>query len=69
MGFSEAADLGIDDLEHGLVVDQEFNPKKQPDVCPADADRHPSMEKIDIEGEAVQAVIRKLARVYRARLI
>ena len=60
VGFSEAADLGID--EHGLVVDQEFNPKKQPDVCPADADRHPSMEKIDIEGEAVQAVIRKLVQ-------
>lgn len=62
VGFSEAADLGIDDLEHGLVVDQEFNPKKQPDVCPADADRHPSIEKIDIEGEAVQAVIRKLVQ-------
>src|SRR5437762_1413366 len=62
VGFSEAADLGIDDLEHGLVVDQEFNPKKQPDVCPADADRHPSMEEIDIEGEAVQAVIRKLVQ-------
>jgi imidazolonepropionase-like amidohydrolase len=62
VGFSEAADLGIDDLEHGLVVDQEFNPEKQPDVCPADADRHPSMEKIDIEGEAVQAVIRKLVQ-------
>src|SRR5205085_12701420 len=26
VGFSEAAELGIDDLEHGLVVDQEFNP-------------------------------------------
>ena len=62
VGFSEAAELGIDDLEHGLVVDQEFNPKKQPDVCPADADRHPSMEKMDIEGEAVQAVIRKLVQ-------
>jgi imidazolonepropionase-like amidohydrolase len=62
VGFSEAAELGIDDLEHGLVVDQEFNPKKQPDVCPEDADRHPSMEKMDIEGEAVQAVIRKLVQ-------
>ena len=62
VGFSEAAELGIDDLEHGLVVDQEFNPNKQPDVCPADADRHPSMEKMDIESEAVQAVIRKLVQ-------
>lgn len=62
VGFSEAADLGIDDLEHGLVVDQEFNPNKQPDVCPADADNHPSMEKLEVKGEAVQAVIRKLVQ-------
>ena len=62
VGFSEAADLGIDDLEHGLVVDQEFNPDKLPDVCPPDADRHPSMEKMDIESEPVQAVIRKLVQ-------
>jgi imidazolonepropionase-like amidohydrolase len=62
VGFSEAADLGIDDLEHGLVVDQEFNPNKQPDVCPADADNHPSMEKVEVKGEAVQAVIRKLVQ-------
>jgi len=62
VGFSEAADLGIDDLEHGVVVDQEFNPSKQPDVCPPDADRHPSIEKVDVESEAVQAVIRKLVQ-------
>jgi imidazolonepropionase-like amidohydrolase len=62
VGFSEAAELGIDDLEHGLVVDQEFNPDKLPDVCPPDADRHPSMEKVDIASETVQAVIRKLVQ-------
>jgi imidazolonepropionase-like amidohydrolase len=62
VGFSEAAELGIDDLEHGLVVDQEFNPNRQPDVCPPDADGHPSMEKMDIESEPVQAVIRKLVQ-------
>src|SRR5580658_1463281 len=62
VGFSEAAELGIDDLEHGLQVDQEFNPNKLPDVCPPDADRHPSMEKMDIESETVQAVIRKLVQ-------
>jgi len=62
VGFSEAADLGIDDLEHGLVVDQEFNPDKQPDVCPPNADNHPSMERVEVNGEAVQAVIRKLVQ-------
>lgn len=62
VGFSEAADLGIDDLEHGVVVDQEFNPDKRPDVCPPDADNHPSIEKIEVNSEAVQAVIHKLVQ-------
>lgn len=30
IGFTEAADLGIDDLEHGLMVDSEFLPGKKP---------------------------------------
>jgi hypothetical protein len=34
VGFREAAALGIDSLEHGLVVDSEFHPGKQPDICP-----------------------------------
>lgn len=33
IGFREAADLGIDDLEHGLFVDTEFFPWKKPDEC------------------------------------
>ncbi len=60
VGFSEAADLGMDDLEHGIVVDQEFNPAKQPDVCPPSANDHPSVEKVDVESEAVQTMIKKL---------
>ncbi len=34
IGFREAAAIGIDNLEHGLLVDTEFHPAKQPDVCP-----------------------------------
>lgn len=34
VGFREAAAIGIDNLEHGLVVDTEFYSAKQPDVCP-----------------------------------
>src|SRR6185437_13199811 len=37
IGFKEAAALGIDDLEHGLMVDTEFDPGKTPDVCPQSA--------------------------------
>jgi imidazolonepropionase-like amidohydrolase len=34
VGFRQAAALGIDNLEHGLVVDTEFYSGKEPDVCP-----------------------------------
>src|SRR6202030_2680624 len=34
VGLGGAADLGIDDLEHGLVVDTEFLPGKKPGECP-----------------------------------
>jgi imidazolonepropionase-like amidohydrolase len=62
VGFTEAAELGMDDLEHGIVVDQEFNPSKQPDVCPASANDHPSIEKVDVESEPVQSMIKKLVQ-------
>ena len=39
VNFREAADLGIDDLEHGLFVDTEFLPGKKPDECPEQARR------------------------------
>jgi imidazolonepropionase-like amidohydrolase len=59
VGFTEAADLGIDNLEHGIIVDQEFNPHKQLDQCPPDAG-DPATENVDIESAPVQAMIRKL---------
>ena len=62
VGFTEAAELGIDDLEHGIVVDQEFNPNKQPDVCPPSANDHPSIENVDVESEPVQSMIKKLVQ-------
>jgi imidazolonepropionase-like amidohydrolase len=34
VSFREAADLGIDNLEHGLLTDTEFYSKKQANVCP-----------------------------------
>lgn len=36
VGFREAVEAGIDDLEHGFVVDTEFIPGKKPDQCPPD---------------------------------
>src|SRR3954462_3933942 len=37
IGYKEAAEIGIDDLEHGLFPDSEFVPDKRPDVCPGAA--------------------------------
>jgi len=33
VGFREAAALGIDNLEHGIIVDTEFLPGKKPGIC------------------------------------
>jgi imidazolonepropionase-like amidohydrolase len=61
IGFREAAALGIDNLEHGLVVDTEFLPAKQPDVCPPGPSGD-DLAKLDMNGEAVQQTIRELVR-------
>ena len=37
IGYREAAEIGIDNLEHGLFADSEFVPNKQPDQCPGGA--------------------------------
>jgi hypothetical protein len=66
VGFTEAADLGIDNLEHGIVVDQEFNSSKQLDACPPSANDHPSIEKVDVESAAVQTMINKLVKSHVA---
>jgi imidazolonepropionase-like amidohydrolase len=33
--YPEAAELGIDDLEHGFFVNTQLDPGKQPDLCPS----------------------------------
>ena len=58
IGFKEAAEIGIDDLEHGLFVDSEFVPNKQPDQCPQGVTN--SLRQLDINGPAVQETIRTL---------
>jgi len=60
IGFKEAAALGIDDLEHGLMVDTEFDPGKTPDVCPSQQLTAKTLAGIDIESAPVQSTIRDL---------
>jgi imidazolonepropionase-like amidohydrolase len=60
IGFKEAAALGIDDLEHGLMVDTEFDPGKTPDACPSQQLTAQTLAKIDVEGALVQDTIHDL---------
>lgn len=58
IGFREAADMGIDSLEHGLFVDTEFDPAKQPDVCPPHD--FPAEVKLEVASEEVRRLIAAL---------
>jgi imidazolonepropionase-like amidohydrolase len=60
VGFREAAALGIDNLEHGIVVDTEFYPGKQPDVCPAAEAFTDFARNVEIGSAPVQDMIRDL---------
>src|SRR5581483_9085891 len=62
IGFREAAAIGIDNLEHGLVVDTEFDPSKKPDVCPSQNETRDTLVKLDIKGPGVQQTIRELVQ-------
>jgi imidazolonepropionase-like amidohydrolase len=48
IGFREAADLGIDDLEHGLLVDTEFDPAKKPGICPDNPENPKLIAQLDV---------------------
>ena len=47
VNFREAADLGIDDLEHGFIVDTEFLADKKPDQCPEKSEDPFTLAKLD----------------------
>lgn len=58
IGFKEAADMGIDNLEHGIVVDTEFYPGKRPDVCPDTSAAEEDLEtNVNLAGPDVTAMI------------
>jgi imidazolonepropionase-like amidohydrolase len=60
IGFREAAAIGIDNLEHGMLVDTEFHPGKQPDVCPPQAVTRAELTSLDIAGAPVREMIADL---------
>ncbi len=57
MTFREAADLGIDSLEHGISASTDFVPNKEPDVCPT---RTASEGNPEISSPEIQGLIKYL---------
>jgi len=60
IGFREAAALGIDDLEHGILADTEFAADKKPDTCPNARLAREALLKLDVAGPEIQETIREL---------
>ena len=62
VGYREAAALGIDNLEHGLLTDTEFYSGKQPDVCPEQWAVWRELMAMNVHDSAIQRTISELVR-------
>jgi imidazolonepropionase-like amidohydrolase len=58
VGYREAVALGIDNLEHGLFANAEYDPTKQPDECPPGF--RTDYADLDVNGPEVQATFRDM---------
>jgi len=57
IGFREAAAIGIDDLEHGLLVDTEFLPEKKAGECPKESENPEVTAKLDVKAGPLHEMI------------
>lgn len=62
IGFREAAALGIDDLEHGLLVDTEFFPWMKPGECPDTPKDMDYLSGLDVKAGPVHDMIADLVK-------
>jgi imidazolonepropionase-like amidohydrolase len=62
VSFREAADLGIDDLEHGFFVDTEFISGKKPDECPEESEDPIGKSKLDANSRPLHDTISYLVQ-------
>jgi len=58
--YSEAADLGIDNLEHSFLASTDFVSDKAPDVCPGQGAGQQAITALDENGEPFKALVKKL---------
>jgi len=64
--FGEAADLGIDNLEHGFFPATDFVADKQPDACPGQARGQQTIAALDENGEPFRKLVKKLVDAHVA---
>lgn len=62
VGYREAAELGIDDLEHGFLVNGEFAANKKPDECPEAVAVLEGLVKLDPKGAEAQQLLQTLVQ-------
>jgi enamidase len=58
--YAEAADLGIDNLEHGFFAATDFVADKRPDVCPGQGAGQKTVAALDEESPAFKALVKRL---------
>ena len=58
VSFREAVALGIDNLEHGLFVNTDYDPEKKPDQCATGS--MAKLATLDLNSEPVRATIREM---------
>jgi enamidase len=64
--FREAAELGIDNLEHSFFVATDFAPNKQPDLCPGQAVGMQSIGALDTAGAPFKDLVKLLVQKHVA---
>jgi len=58
--YAEAADLGIDNLEHGFLAATDFVPNKAPDTCPGQGAGQQTIAALDENSEPFKTLVKKL---------
>lgn len=58
--YREAAQLGIDNLEHGFFPATDFVADKKPDVCPGQVTGQTALAAVDPKGDAITSLIKDL---------
>jgi imidazolonepropionase-like amidohydrolase len=59
--YKEAAELGIDDLEHGFFVNTQLDPDKKPDKCSESAGDY-TLEHMDTSGSEAEDLVNLLVK-------